>query len=82
MTHADPPDDLSDDERDEYWDDRNDLADGAYFTCGRHQYGDIDADALPAEHPTWIDHVLTDDSWSAWREGNHAEVARMSEGRA
>lgn len=29
------------------------------------------------EHPTWIKHLLTDDSWKEWREKNPKEVENM-----
>lgn len=30
------------------------------------------------DHPTWIRHKLTDESWQAWRDANPAAVARLS----
>jgi len=39
----------------------------------------IDADAFTpvAEHPTWINWKLTDESWKQWRDENAAEVERL-----
>lgn len=31
------------------------------------------------DHPRWIQHKLTDESWAAWREENPEEVAKMKE---
>jgi hypothetical protein len=66
-----PP--LTDDEYDE-WDD---LADGTLFVCVDHEHADVDPDHLPTEHPRWIAHVLTDSSWSKWRDENPAQVATL-----
>lgn len=30
------------------------------------------------EHPDWINHKLTDESWRQWRDENPAEVAKLS----
>jgi hypothetical protein len=32
------------------------------------------------EHPDWIEHKLTDESWQQWRDENPDEVARMRPG--
>ncbi len=29
------------------------------------------------EHPRWIRHVLTDESWAPWRKEHHEEVSRL-----
>ena len=29
------------------------------------------------DHPTWIKHKLTDESWQDWRNENHEEVKRL-----
>ena len=30
-----------------------------------------------ADHPDWINHKLTDESWKPWRDQNPSEVERM-----
>lgn len=32
-----------------------------------------------ADHPTWINHKLTHESWQQWRDDNPDEVARLRE---
>lgn len=32
------------------------------------------------EHPDWIKHILTDDSWAEWRSENKEEVTRIKSG--
>jgi hypothetical protein len=42
------------------------------FCCSDHQtynYDEFNPD-LTIEHPEWIEHVLTDDSWDEWRKEN------------
>ena len=53
---------------------------GAYapsvFVCNNHQttpIDEIDVDCS-REHPEWLKHVLTDDSWKQWREENPERV--------
>lgn len=59
---------------------------GLYF-CSKHQVdvaqqcercsdGLEPFDAKP-DHPTWIKHKLTDESWQQWRDENPAEVALL-----
>lgn len=43
--------------------------------CGRGSY----PFHLSGEHPDWVKHKLTDDSWAAWRADNPAEVARLQQ---
>ena len=60
---------------------------GLYF-CSRHRPGNRETcercsrDEAPfmpkAEHPTWITHKLTDESWAVWRDENPAEVVEMT----
>lgn len=45
------------------------------FLCGQHDCSDVDEDNLPPEHPDWLQHVLTDESWSQWRSENPDKVA-------
>jgi hypothetical protein len=48
------------------------------FVCGQHTCADVDDANLPPEHPEWVEHVLTDDSWAKWREENPASVAALT----
>lgn len=60
---------------------------GLYF-CGKHSEGEhqlcvkcvFDEQPFPAkpEHPTWIKHLLTDESWQEWRDKNPNEVEALS----
>lgn len=34
---------------------------------------------MAPEHPRWIDHKLTDESWKAWRDDHPVEVAQLAE---
>lgn len=47
------------------------------FVCGEHTCRDVDEDDLPPEHPDWIAHLLTDESWQKWRDENPLQVAAM-----
>ena len=58
--------------------DFDDLADGAFFTCSAHRYTDVNPAALPPEHPEWVAHVLTDESWAKWRDENPEQVAALT----
>lgn len=79
VTHPAPPENLSDDDYDAWWDEQDDLADGALFVCSKHAHRDVDTDALPAEHPDWLRHVLSDESWQKWRDENPEKAARYAE---
>jgi hypothetical protein len=62
---------------------------GLYFCAKHHSFGDHGRELcerclngqepfLPtADHPSWINHQLTDESWQLWRDENPEEVARM-----
>jgi hypothetical protein len=59
---------------------------GLYF-CGVHLGSDSlcsrcrnrkTAFAAKPDHPEWIRHKLTDESWRCWRVDNPKEVARLS----
>lgn len=61
---------------------------GLYF-CGSHGGGSRCNRCIQSkppykrikpEHPTWIKHKLTDESWTAWRVGNPKKVAEMKRG--
>lgn len=43
------------------------------FVCGKHTCADVDWSDVP-EHPTWLEHVLSDDSWAQWRTDNPARA--------
>lgn len=45
------------------------------FVCGEHTCRDVDESDLPAEHPAWVRHLLTDASWAKWRDENPERVA-------
>jgi hypothetical protein len=47
------------------------------FVCGEHTCADVDEDNLPPEHPAWVQHVLTDDSWDQWRTEHPEKVAQF-----
>lgn len=51
------------------------------FVCSDHECTDVDENALPPEHPDWVDHLLTDGSWAQWRSENPDEVLLLSEAR-
>lgn len=44
------------------------------FVCGEHSCADVEESALPPEHPDWLRHVLTDESWENWRDEEPALV--------
>lgn len=48
------------------------------FVCSEHTCADVDEADLPSEHPEWVEHVLTDDSWQRWRDEHPERVAVMS----
>jgi hypothetical protein len=51
------------------------------FVCNKHRYEPLDSFMVESkEHPDWIKHILTDDSWAYWRELNPDKVADMSKG--
>ncbi len=58
---------------------------GLYF-CGEHRSGVLCARcrnqkrpfAAKPDHPRWIAHKLTDESWAAWRAENQADVESMA----
>jgi len=50
------------------------------FVCGKHTHADVDEDQLPDEHPDWVRHILTDDSWERWRAENPERVATLRGG--
>ena len=47
------------------------------FLCDEHTCADVDEDNLPPEHPDWVQHLLTDESWQQWRAENPERVAAM-----
>ena len=48
------------------------------FVCAQHLCDDVDEDDLPPEHPDWVNHLLTDESWAQWRSENPLRVERLS----
>src|SRR4051812_14066551 len=53
----------------------DDQLDLATFVCGLHTCADVDGER--PEHPDWIAHVTSDESWSQWREDNPEALARL-----
>lgn len=49
------------------------------FVCGEHTCADVDEENLPPEHPDWVAHLLTDESWATWREENPEQLAALRE---
>ncbi len=59
---------------------------GRYY-CAQHELlhweddeptcGHPDDDYVSPEHPDWIHHKLTDESWQRWRDENPSEVAKL-----
>ena len=61
------------------------------FFCEAHQVGYDQTCACCApkkrrkfftakpDHPAWIEHKLTDESWQAWRDANPAAVEKMKQ---
>lgn len=61
------------------------------FVCGKHQFGNKHSYQLcrhcadrrhkrltaSADHPEWINHKLTDETWQQWRDENPEEVAKL-----
>lgn len=43
------------------------------FVCGEHACADVDWSDVP-EHPDWINHLLTDESWHLWRTEHPEQV--------
>ncbi len=71
VAQPEPPDGLTDEEHDEFSAERfDDTADGVFFVCSEHGHEDVNPDDLPPEHPTWLNHVLTDGTWERWRTEN------------
>lgn len=58
---------------------------GLYF-CGTHGGGALCSRcrnykppfAAKPDHPRWIQHKLTDESWAPWRDEHQAEVLKLS----
>ncbi|MFC7344596.1 hypothetical protein [Saccharopolyspora griseoalba] len=55
----------------------DDPIDQVLFVCGVHTCADVDETRLPREHTHWVRHLLTDASWSEWRDDNPHEVAEL-----
>jgi len=62
----------------------NDASCGRYF-CQAHTMYDYDEktdeqicghnnDHISDEHPEWLNHIMTDDSWSEWREKEGIQI--------
>lgn len=64
---------LDDDEFEDY----DDLS-HTIFVCGKHTCADVDEDNLPPEHPDWVAHLLTDESWAQWRAENPGAVGQLT----
>lgn len=56
------------------------------FFCGKHEGGNGKCSrcrnrkppfSAKADHPDWIRHKLTDESWQKWRDENPDEVAKL-----
>lgn len=56
---------------------------GLYF-CEQHREDTTAHIAFRAkpDHPTWVNHMLTDESWADWRNDNPEKVAELREGVA
>ena len=52
-----------------------------YEVCKPCSTRDPDVKFFPhkPEHPDWVKHLLTDESWAQWREENPVEVEQMQE---
>ena len=59
---------------------------GLYF-CGKHRDADNVCERCAVlaswftakpDHPTWIQHKLTDESWQRWRDENPDEVSKLA----
>jgi hypothetical protein len=57
------------------WDEDFDDMEHPIFTCPEHTCADVDEDNLPPEHPEWLEHILTDETWQKWRDENPERVA-------
>lgn len=53
---------------------------GLYF-CEHHRYetGTHAGLAPKPDHPTWVRHMLTDESWAGWRADNAEKAAALRE---
>lgn len=51
------------------------------FVCGQHTCRDVDESDLPPEHPEWVEHLLTDESWERWRLENPDRAKAMEAAR-
>lgn len=69
--HIDAKDDSADDEQ-------FDPLDHPIFVCGEHTCADVDEADLPPEHPEWVEHISTDDSWAQWRADYPERLARLT----
>lgn len=50
------------------------------FCCGEHMNTEIDLSTFEIErkeHPDWLRHVLSHDSWDKWRNGHPDSVEAM-----
>ena len=52
-------------------------AHGGGFLCPRCEAYKRPYKRIKADHPEWIAHKLTDESWARWREENPEEVEAM-----
>jgi len=64
------------------------------FFCGKHLFYSCDKEKFVCdrchkdkepfepkpEHPDWINHLLTDESWEQWRQENPEEVEKLKQG--
>jgi hypothetical protein len=64
------------DEDDPDYEEFDDLA-HPIFVCSKHTCADVDESNLPPEHPEWVEHLLTDESWQQWRDENPESVATL-----
>ena len=62
----------------------NSLCQRCYAAEAAREAGEDDAEAIAfdpkPEHPEWIHHLMTDESWAEWRAKNPKEVAKLSAG--
>lgn len=49
------------------------------FVCSKHTCADVNEDDLPPDHPDWVNHVLTDESWARWRQESPERVRALTE---
>jgi len=61
---------------------------GLYFCCEHQDFPDQICERCAngkepfepsPDHPDWINHKLTDESWNQWREENPEEVKKLNE---